>query len=453
MPLQRGQTDEVVGANIRRLTIEGNTAEYAVEQALLKARLPRDHAARWEGFAADCREEIGDQDPFHAEDNDDGTVNVRNVHIFTCNGDFDKSWWDQAIETHSQHESDGLVQPGVHIGHPLRDEKGAAKEERPNKGFLARLRRRGEQVYGDITSLARDVYEQIKKRELPGRSVELYKSLGRVGGMALLGSSMPKIPLTMHSADDMTAVYFANEWPPKKDNNMDEQKDKDEEQDPGQDETDGSQNEMDDETGDDVAEEGYDPQDEQRQVETIDRLAKVESALADLSEDVALVISATKEEETMPEKTKTDNKVEETAVDPKAYSAKVMDLYDRIQEFDVKNPREFAAKLADMDDETVETVIGNLKPKMPDPDLPKGLSAFDAAAVDTQDGTDRDKLAARVEEFAAKDGVNMSDPKAVEKLMRKLQAMPETKDLYQFAAEEAPAIGGSPADMEAPAVG
>ena len=453
MPLQRGQTDATVGANIRRLTIEGNTAEYAVEQALLKARLPRDHAASWEDFAAECRQEIGDQDPFHAEDNDDGTVNVKNVHIFTCNPNFDKTWWDQAIETHSQHEANGLVQPGVHIGHPLRDEKGAAKEERPNKGFLARLRRRGEQVYGDITSLAKDVYEQIKKRELPGRSVELYKSLGRVGGLALLGSSMPKIPLTMHSADEMASVYFANDWPPKKDTNMDEQKDKDDEKDPGQDEMDGSKNEMTDENGDEVADEGYDPQNEQRQAETTDRLAKVEAALADLSEDVSLVISATKETENMPETKKTDSKVEETAVDPKAYSAKVMDLYDRIQEFDVKNPKEFAVKLADMEDDTVETIIGNLKPKMPDPDLPKGLSTYDVPTVDITDGTDRDKLAARVEEFAAKDGVNMGDPVAVAKLMKKLEAIPETKELYQFAVEQAPAIGGSPADMEAPAVG
>jgi len=256
----------------------------------------------------------------------------------------------------------------------------------------------------------------------------------------------------MHSADDMTAVYFANDWSPKKDTNMDDQE-KDDKTDPGQDETDGSQNEMDDETGDEVADEGYDPQNEQRQAETTDRLAKLETALADLSEDVSLVISATKEEETMPETKKTDSKVEETAVDAKAYSAKVIDLYDKLVEFDVANPKEFAAKLADMDDDTVETIISNLKPKMPDPDLPKGLSTYDVPTVDTADGTDRDKLAARVEEFAATDGVDMSDPKAVDKLMRRLQSMPETKELYQYAVEQAPAIGGSPADMEAPAVG
>ena len=447
MPLRTGSDDVTISTNIRRLITEGYEQERAIDIALKKADTPN-----WAEFAQECRDEIGDAAPFQAADNDDGTVEVRNVHIFTCNKDFDKTWWDKAIETHSRHEADGLVMPGVHIGHPLRDEKGAAREERPNKGFLARLRRRGEQIYGDITSLARDVYEQVKKRELPGRSVELYRSLGRVGGLALLGSSMPKIPLTAHSADDMETVYFTNDWPPKKDgDNMEEDEPKKKK--PGQeDEEGGPPNE-----GDEAKEAGYDPGTEQRQAETVDRITKIESALADLSEDVALVISATKEKETMPEPTKpkTDNKVEETAVDIAEHNAFKLEAYTaRLQQYDVADPAAFAATLMPLTKAQADGVIAGLKPKMPDPDLPNPVPTHNAADVDVDpDATDRDKLAERVAEFAAKDNVDMSDPTAVAKLMKKLESIPETKDIYQFATDQIPADGGTPADMEAPLVG
>ncbi len=466
MPLQKGSTDETVSANIRLLIKEGRDQEQAIAIALQKAGRPRkDNAAAFQAFADKVRAEIGDTDPFKVSENKDGTFNIRNVDIFTTDKDFDKLWWDNAIEIHAEDEAQGNIPAGVHIGHPLRDERGAAKEERDNVGLISKIRRRGEKIFVDIINLTKDVFHKIKDRRLPGRSVELTPD-GRLMGMALLGSSLGKKRLKLFS-DEQPLYCYDEKWSLPadfaKDPDPDADKDKDKKDKPF--ETDNEDDNEKDKTSDgeqakagefpekkegegEDAESGFDPEEEQRKEEEAARLKAIEERLADQGKDLALLKSGILEAEESESVKELDNMPEEKPekvseeLDNKNFEAmKPKYIEMKIKEFAIANTEaatETAMAYASV--EEIDKYFAAFTPKAVDVKLPDAIPREDGADVKKElEGDARDQFTNQFQTFAYENKVDMTSPDAVHSALAQFRA--SNPDIYDGAANLEPAQG------------
>ena len=461
MPLERGSDDETVKKNIKKLISEGYEQDQAIAISLSKAGRSKDHTAQFSAFAADERKRIGDVKEFQVEEDDDG-INVRNVHVFTTDSQFDKKWWDRAIETHREDEEAGNLLPGVHVGHPQRNDKGHPIEEKPNLGFLSNIRRRGEKVFADLVKLSKGAFRKIAGRELPGRSMELYEKLGRVGGMALLGSSMPAKRLTFYDASDETLTSVdINPWPAefaasfKGKENMEDKPDKTmlDDMKGDKDGPDGAgggeppngkaddENQRDPEGGA-APDAGYDPAQEAQQAESTARMAKLEEAVRAMGGDLALALQGLKEKEVNEDdddETKTDNEDTKKMADNENYKREA--LTARVANFTVADPVKFVDQLMTMTDDQIAAMFSVLPPKetpkLPDR-LPEG-GADDPADV-AKDS--RAKLNAAMLAFAAKENISS------EEALGRMSKLSEYKDLYQFAIDEVPSDGSTPEAMD-----
>lgn len=463
MPLQKGSTDDVVSANIRLLIKEGRDQKQAIAIALQKAgRSSQDNASLFEAFADKVRAEIGDMNPFDVSENEDGTFNIRNVDVFTTDENFDKLWWDNAIEVHSDDEAQGNVPAGIHIGHPLRDGKGAAKEERLNVGFMQRFRRKGEKIFVDLVNITKDVFQKIKSRSLPGRSMELTGD-GRIAGLALLGSSLGKKRLKLFS-DERPLYCFEDKWKLPQDfgvhgdeNNPGNPEENNKSE--GEEAKEGEFPEKTEGEGE-TADPGFDPEEEQRKEEDAARLKAIEERLADLGKDVALVKSgilegeeqeSVKELDNMPEKE--PEKVSEELDNDKNFTAmKPKYIEMKIKEFAIANTE--AATETAMAYQTVEEIdkyFAAFTPKAVDVELPGEIPKEEAGDVKGALGDDaRGHFAAEFETFALAEDLDMTSPEAIEKALVRFRE--RNPDIYDNASNSEPVEGGSPTNFEAPVI-
>lgn len=135
----------------------------------------------------------------------DGTYIIRNVPIFELGNhrgfDYDESWARRALQSFARHKSERGYLPPVILGHTRDD-----GEEKPAVGFLDRLRLVGRRIIGDLSGVAKELFDEIRAGRWPYRSVEVFDRAAQITAVALLGSTPPymKTP-PLHFADDGSA--------------------------------------------------------------------------------------------------------------------------------------------------------------------------------------------------------------------------------------------------------
>lgn len=139
--------------------------------------------------------------------NQDGTYNIQEVPIFELGEhkkfNYDQNWIQQALQNFAGLKKNDFL-PRLIIGHTIEG------QEKPAVGFLDNLKLKGKEVMADIVNILPEVFEQIKKRMWPGRSVEVNPSKNKFTALALLGGTEPHFQFS-----PMTVKYQAEaggEW-------------------------------------------------------------------------------------------------------------------------------------------------------------------------------------------------------------------------------------------------
>lgn len=126
--------------------------------------------------------------------NEDGSYDILQVPIFELGKHkgfkYDEDWFKQTQDNMLEDEQHGHLPP-VLIGH--NDGRG----EKPAKGFFKNLALKGEQIIADITKIPKDMFEEIKDRAYPYRSVEVVPKQNKITALALLGGTEPYHHLPM----------------------------------------------------------------------------------------------------------------------------------------------------------------------------------------------------------------------------------------------------------------
>lgn len=143
------------------------------------------------------------------EKNEDGSYNILNVPIFKLGKhrgfNYDESWFEKTKTNHTQDEQNDYF-PSVIIGH--NDDKG----EKPARGFLKNLQLSGENILADLIKIPENVFEQIKDRAFPHRSIEVKPKSNKITALALLGGTEPyhKLPVleVFSEAEDAEVLSF-----------------------------------------------------------------------------------------------------------------------------------------------------------------------------------------------------------------------------------------------------
>jgi len=129
------------------------------------------------------------------EVNDDGTYNVLNLEIFGLGEhrgfNYDDKWFAQVQKKHQELEAKGYIPPVV-IGHNNKN-----LPERKACGFFNNLRIDGDMILADLIKIPEEVYEDIKDRLYPYRSIEVSPEDFEITALALLGGSEPYFKLPM----------------------------------------------------------------------------------------------------------------------------------------------------------------------------------------------------------------------------------------------------------------
>jgi len=128
--------------------------------------------------------------------NEDGSINVRDLDIFRLGRhkgfSYTKEWAGDAIGNFEKEKKDGFF-PSVIIGH---NKEGQA-EEKPARGFLDNMKLVGNDIVADLVKIPSRVFEELKTRAYPHRSVEVNPDKKRISALALLGGTTPfhKLPI------------------------------------------------------------------------------------------------------------------------------------------------------------------------------------------------------------------------------------------------------------------
>jgi hypothetical protein len=149
---------------------------------------------------------------YQTSTNDDGSINVHDVEIFKLGKhkgfDYSYSWAQQLLNNHRELEQTGYL-PSVIIGH------NDGFEEKPARGFLQNIRLEGDVLKADITKIPEAVFQSLKNREYPHRSVEVNPEDARITALALLGGTPPyhKLPIMEFSGKEGCEIIEFNESP------------------------------------------------------------------------------------------------------------------------------------------------------------------------------------------------------------------------------------------------
>ncbi len=142
--------------------------------------------------------------------NDDGTYDILSVPVFLL-GDhrgfpYNDEWYEKLKKNHDADEANDYY-PSVIIGHNGED----LSIEKPSKGLLKNFSRKGKQVLADIAKISKDMFESIKNREYPHRSVEINPKAAKITALALLGGHAPfhKLPILEVFHDDEEHEIFS----------------------------------------------------------------------------------------------------------------------------------------------------------------------------------------------------------------------------------------------------
>jgi len=141
--------------------------------------------------------------------NDDKSVNIRGLEIFRLGRHkgfpYTKEWAKEAIGNFEKEKKDGFF-PSVIIGH---NKEGQA-DEKPARGFLDNLVVKGNEIVTDLVKIPAAVFEELKNRAYPHRSVEVNPDKKRINALALLGGTAPfhKLPIMefLDETDDEAVV-------------------------------------------------------------------------------------------------------------------------------------------------------------------------------------------------------------------------------------------------------
>jgi hypothetical protein len=123
--------------------------------------------------------------------NNDGTFNILEVPIFELGEHrgtkYDENWASDAVANFSTLKGKNFL-PRVIVGHT--DDK----SENPAVGFLDNLKVQGKQVMAGLVNLKKEIFEQIKDKAWPSRSVEVNPEKKKFTALALLGGTEPFFP-------------------------------------------------------------------------------------------------------------------------------------------------------------------------------------------------------------------------------------------------------------------
>lgn len=146
---------------------------------------------------------------YQYDTNSDGSVNIRNVEIFIPGRhkgyDYNEEWWQKTINNFQSQKGGGYL-PSVIIGH------NDGKEEKPAKGFLDNLSMDFGFIKADIVKVPVNIFNDIKDRAYPHRSVEVNPDNNKLNALALLGGTTPhfKLPIMEFGTDeDSVIIDFA----------------------------------------------------------------------------------------------------------------------------------------------------------------------------------------------------------------------------------------------------
>jgi hypothetical protein len=135
----------------------------------------------------------------------DGTYTIRNVPIFELGNhrgfNYDESWARRALQSFARQKSERGYLPPVILGHTRDD-----GEEKPAVGFVDRLRLVGRRLVGDLSGVAKELFDEIRAGRWPYRSVEVFDRAAQITAVALLGGTPPYMKTApLHFAEDGSA--------------------------------------------------------------------------------------------------------------------------------------------------------------------------------------------------------------------------------------------------------
>lgn len=121
--------------------------------------------------------------------NEDGTFNILEVPIFELGShrgfSYDENWSVDALNNFTVLKKEKKFLPRIIIGHTTEN------SEKPAVGFLDNLKLSGKQIAADLINLPTEIFEQIKKKAWPSRSVEVNPKKKKFTALALLGGTEP----------------------------------------------------------------------------------------------------------------------------------------------------------------------------------------------------------------------------------------------------------------------
>jgi len=144
-------------------------------------------------------------------ENEDGTFDILSVPIFVLGKHrgfkYDEKWYKEVLANHKEDEENDYY-PSIILGHNGED----MSDEKPAKGLLKNLQLKGKNILADLTKITKDMFESIKNREYPHRSVEVNPEAHKITALALLGGHAPyhKMPVleVFHDDDDHEILNF-----------------------------------------------------------------------------------------------------------------------------------------------------------------------------------------------------------------------------------------------------
>ncbi len=144
--------------------------------------------------------------------NDDGTYDILNVPIFVLGKhrgfEYNEDWFKKVQKNHSEDEAKDYY-PSIIIGHNGDN----MSDEKPAKGFLQNIVLKGKQIVADLTKISKDMFDSIKNREYPHRSIEVNPKAAKITALALLGGHAPyhKLPVLEVFHDDEDHEIFSTD--------------------------------------------------------------------------------------------------------------------------------------------------------------------------------------------------------------------------------------------------
>lgn len=134
--------------------------------------------------------------------NKDGTYDILGVPIFKLGKirgfSYTKKWFKKTQENHKADEDNDYF-PSVIIGH------NDGKEEKPSRGLFRNLKlNENDNILADLIKIPEKIFNKIKDREFPHRSIEVVPKDNKITALALLGGTTPyhKLPILEIFSDD-----------------------------------------------------------------------------------------------------------------------------------------------------------------------------------------------------------------------------------------------------------